>query len=101
MIIRGVKHRRNETLFDKWSIIHLFTGVILGWIMDPFIALVIMTLWEPLEIFVLSPILAKAGIIFGFESLQNSLSDIFFNILGVTIGAFALTALFAPPIHLF
>ncbi len=94
-------HRRNGALFDRWSIVHLLTGIVLGWTMDPFIALVIMTLWEPLEIFVISPILAKFGIIFGFESLKNSLSDIVFNIVGITIGTFALTALTAPPFNLF
>lgn len=93
--------KRNDDLFDTWSIVHLLTGVAMGWLMQPYIALVIMVLWEPLEILVLSPLLAKVGIIFGYETLKNSLSDIFFDVIGVTLGAWALTALFAPPIHLF
>lgn len=79
----------------------MFTGVMLGWIMAPFAALVIMVLWEPLEILVLSPLLARFGVTFGFESLKNSLSDIFFDAVGVVLGAFALGALAAPPFHLF
>ncbi len=94
-------HRRNKNLFDTWSIVHLGIGICLGWIVTPFVALAIMTLWEPFEIFVLSPILKRFGIVFGFESIQNSLSDIFFNTVGVTLGAFVLGAVASPPFHLF
>lgn len=80
---------------------HLVTGVVLGWLMDPFIALAIMVLWEPLEILILSPLLKRIGITFGYESLRNSLSDIFFNVVGVTLGAWALTAAADPPFHFF
>jgi hypothetical protein len=45
-----------------------------------------MVLWEPLEVFVLSPFLAKRGIEFGYETWRNSLSDIVFDIVGVAIG---------------
>lgn len=95
------KHRRNTALFDVWSLVHLATGVLLGWVMSPFVALLLMTLWEPLEILVLSPILARFGILFGHESLRNSLSDIAFNCAGVALGHWGLTALVAPPFHLF
>lgn len=69
--------------------------------MNPVIALSIMVLWEPIEIFVLSPLLARRGITFGFESLRNSLSDIVFDTVGVLIGAFVLGALISPPFYLF
>jgi hypothetical protein len=95
------KHKRNGALFDSWSIVHLCTGILFGWLMDPFIALVIMILWEPLEILILSPILAKFDIIFGYESLNNSLSDIFFDVVGVILGVWLLTELVAPPFQLF
>ncbi len=94
-------HSRNKNLFDKWSIMHLSIGVCLGWVMTPFVALALMTLWEPFEIFVLSPVLKRFGIIFGFESIQNSLSDVFFNTAGVTIGAFVLGAAVSPPFYIF
>ncbi len=93
--------KRNGGVFDSWSIVHLTTGVLLGWLIDPFIALAIMVLWEPLEILILSPLLKRAGIIFGYESCRNSSSVIFFNVIGVTLGAWALTALADPPFHLF
>jgi hypothetical protein len=93
--------RRNNKLYDKWSLVHLLTGIILGWVMDPFVALSIMVLWEPLEILVLSPLLARRGTIFGYETLRNSLSDIVFNIIGVALGTWALTTLSVPPFHLF
>lgn len=97
----STKQKRNDSLFDGWSIVHLLTGVAMGWLMPPYLALVLMVLWEPLEIFVLSPLLAKVGITFGYETLKNSLSDIFFDVIGVTLGAWVLTAVVAPPFHLF
>ena len=69
--------------------------------MAPFVALLIMTIWEPVEILVLSPFLARFGILFGHESLRNSLSDIAFNCAGVALGYWGLTALWDPPFHLF
>lgn len=98
--VKVIKHRRNGALFDIWSVIHLLSGILLGWVMAPFIALLIMVLWEPLEILVLSPILAKQGIIFGRESLQNSLSDIFFDVLGVAIGYWLVLSLAQPPFYI-
>jgi hypothetical protein len=95
------KHKRNNALFDGWSIVHLCTGVVLGWLVSPLIGLLVMVLWEPLEILVLSPLLAKRGITFGYESLNNSLSDIFFDALGISVGYWLLTAIAVPPFHLF
>lgn len=97
----GVMPGRNNALFDGWSIVHLLTGVAFGWIMSPVAAIIIMALWEPLEIFLISPAVARLGITFGFEALANSMSDILFNTTGVIIGAFALTTLATPPFHLF
>lgn len=73
----------------------------MGWLMTPVVALALMVLWEPLEIFVLSPLLAKINIEFGYETLRNSLSDIVFDTIGVLIGAYAVTQLIEPPFHLF
>lgn len=98
--IANKRPQRNDSLFDTWSIVHLLTGILLGWVMSPFVALIIMILWEPLEILVLSPILAKFGIVFGFESLRNSLSDIFFDTMGVIAGAYILNSLIEPPFFL-
>ena len=92
--------RRHVKPFDRWSIVHVVTGVLMGWVMRPFIALSIMVLWEPLELFVLSPVLGRFGIVFGDESLRNSLSDIFFDVAGVALGAWLLAHLFTPPFHL-
>jgi len=77
------KQKRNGALVDWWSLVHLVTCAVLAWVFGPWIALAIAVLWEPLEIFVLSPLLAKKGIVFGYESWQNSLSDLFFNCLGI------------------
>jgi hypothetical protein len=98
---KDIKHKRNGNLFDTWSIVHLCTGVLFGWLLNPLTALVIMTLWEPFEIFVLSPLLARRGIIFGYESLRNSLSDIVFNTIGILLGAYVLSELLDPPFQLF
>ena len=92
---------RNNRLYDAWSLVHLLTGVVLGWLLQPGVAIAIMVLWEPLEILVLSPLLARLGIEFGFETLRNSLSDIVFDVLGVGTGYYLLTDIVSPPFHLF
>ena len=94
-------HPRNDKLADVWSIVHFATGVAAGWVIAPFVALLILVLWEPLEILVLSPLLARFNILFGHETLRNSLSDIVFDAAGVALGYWGLTALAAPPFHLF
>jgi hypothetical protein len=92
---------RNNNLFDTWSLVHLVSGIIAGWIMPPFIALSILVLWEPFEILVLSPFLARFNIVFGHETLRNSLSDIVFDFFGVVIGAALLAKIISPPFFLF
>lgn len=93
---------RNGSLFDTWSIVHLVTGILAGWLIEPVIALAILVLWEPLEIIVLSPFLYKKfGIVFGHETIRNSLSDIFFDTVGVLLGFYVLGGLLDPPFHLF
>lgn len=93
--------RRNSSYADAWSLTHFAWAALLGWIMNPFFALAIMVLWEPIEIFIISPLLAKRGITFGYESIRNSLSDIVFDTAGVIFGAYILSQLFTPPFHLF
>ncbi len=92
--------KRNDALFDGWSLVHLMSGILFGWVIDPAIALAILVLWEPLENIVLSPIFARFGIVFGYETIRNSLSDIFFDCVGVGIGLLLLSQL-APPFRLF
>jgi hypothetical protein len=95
------RHRRNDALVDGWSFVHLVMGVLGGWLMDPFVALLILVLWEPLEVLILSPLLARIGILFGHESLRNSLSDVAFDGIGVAIGYWLLSNLVEPPFRLF
>jgi hypothetical protein len=101
--IKGAtREHRNDAYVDTWSWVHLATGAGMAWVMNPFWALVILILWEPIEIFVLSPLMWKwFGIEFGYETLKNSLSDIVFNIAGVLIGLYLLRALVDPPFILF
>ncbi len=95
------KVERNKKLADRWSLIHIGSGVLVGWIMNPFAALALMAMYEPIEVFILSPIFARFGIVFGYEALRNSLSDIFFDAIGITIGAALLAHLVTSPFHLF
>lgn len=86
---RKHKQRRNDALVDKWSFIHLGTGVLAVVLLpglSPLFIWLVMLAWEPFEILVLSPFLGRFGIVFGFESLRNSLSDVVFNTLGVAMG---------------
>ena len=92
---------RNNAFLDIWSIVHVSSGIVFAWVMNPWIAFAILTLWEPLEIFVISPLLAKRGIEFGYEGPLNSFSDILFNTIGMAIGIFILAKFFVPPFFLF
>jgi hypothetical protein len=97
---KKIIHTRNNSFFDIWSIVHLVVGVMFGWIMTPVLAIILMAAWEPIEIFVLSPLLARRGIIFGQETLKNSLSDILFDVIGVLLGAWGLAHFINPPFFL-
>ena len=80
--------KRNNKLYDGWSLVHLSMGILFGCLLLPWLAILLLILWEPLEIFALSPLLAKRGVEFGYETWRNSLSDIFFDITGVFVGAY-------------
>ena len=62
------------------------TGILIGWTINPLVALILVALYEPIEVFAVSPFLMKRGVIFGYEALPNSLSDIFFGAIGIVIG---------------
>lgn len=90
---------RNARVVDGWSFGHLAWGVLLAWNMDPFWALGLLVLYEPVEVFVLSPLswrLFKRE--FGHESLRNSASDIAFDTVGVVLGFYGLRAVADPPL---
>lgn len=93
--------RRNDRYFDMWSLVHLSMGVLFGWLVAPLPALLIMAAWEPVEVLVLSPLLSRVGITFGYESLRNSLSDILFDGIGIVLGWWLLAGVVAPPFRLF
>ncbi len=78
---------RNGQIIDIWSLIHLLSGIIFGLIFSPTTAIILLIAWEPIEIFVISPLLAKRKIYFGYESVVNSASDIIFDVLGVLIAS--------------
>jgi len=81
-------YQRNTRLYDRWSNVHILSGIIAGWTLHPLAAFALCALYEPFEVFLLSPFLMKRGIVFGYEALPNSLSDIFFDSIGIAIGFF-------------
>lgn len=85
--IKLQESKRNGALIDRWSFVHFATSAALTVIVGPVYAFIIVTLWEPFEIFVLSRFLANYGVVFGHEKLRNSLSDIVFNSLGISFAA--------------
>jgi hypothetical protein len=78
--------KRNDKLVDVWSATHVAWGAAMTMVFGPAYAWALMALWEPVEVMMLSPFLARFGIRFGHESLRNSLSDIAFNTIGVALG---------------
>lgn len=87
------KTARNDAVLDKWSAVHFVTSAVLCVLFGPVIAVVVTYIWEPIEIFVISPIVARFGILFGHETLRNSLSDIAVNTIGVGAGLILLQIL--------
>jgi hypothetical protein len=92
---------RNNQVYDGWSLVHFLTGILLGWLVNPVAGIIIMVLWEPLEILILSPLLKKFGIVFGYETFKNSVSDIVADSLGILIGYYLIRLLLSPPLSLF
>ena len=85
-----------------WSLVHFGSGAALGWLMHPLVAIAIMVLYEPFEIYALYPFLYENfGIVFGNETYINSLSDIVVNCLGVAFGYYVLRKRYPPPLTLF
>lgn len=84
------KRTRNGRLIDWWSLVHFVVSALLATLINPVWALIITAAWEPLEIFIISPMLAKINVDFGYETLRNSISDILFNTLGVLAAIFFL-----------
>lgn len=92
----------NNQLIDFWTLVHFSSGAALGWIMNPLWAIVILTLYEPYEVYILFPFLYENfGIVFGNETYINSVSDIVVNTLGVAFGYFYLRKRSPPPFTLF
>lgn len=92
----------NNQLIDFWTLVHFSSGAALGWIMHPLVALAIVTLYEPFELYLLFPFLYENfGIVFGNETYINSLSDIVINTLGVAFGHYSLRKRYPPPFVLF
>lgn len=89
---------RNHRLVDWWSLTHIVWGAGLAFLVGPFWALAVMTLWEPFEVLLLSPLLARRGRSFGHESLANSLTDLVFNLAGVLAGAGMMAAMGRVPV---
>ncbi len=77
------------------------TGVISGLLMPPLIAIALIIIWKPFEILVVSPILARCHLDFGFETLKNSVLDIMVDIGGVALGYYAVAHYIVPSFHLF
>lgn len=73
---------------DWWSLTHVAWGLVLSAVVGPFLAVVVLSLWEPFEVLLLSPWAARRGLNFGHEALQNSLLDLVFNIIGVLMAVF-------------
>lgn len=87
---------RNARLVDVWSVTHVAWGVLLTVLVGPWWALLILTLWEPVEIFLIAPLLARFGIDFGREAFVNSVSDLAFNAIGAALGWYVVLPLWDP-----
>lgn len=87
---------RNNDLIDIWSAAHVAWGVGLAILFGPLWAIIFLVAWEPFEILLLGPTLARHGVPFGHETWRNSLSDIVFDAAGVALGFFIVLRLWDP-----
>jgi hypothetical protein len=87
---------RNDSLIDIWSGAHFAWGIALTIVFGPFWALGFLVAWEPFEILLLGPHLARWGIPFGHETWRNSLSDIVFDAAGAAVGFFLVLGFWDP-----
>jgi hypothetical protein len=87
---------RNHRWVDWWSLSHVAWGLALTLAAGPWIAFVVLVAWEPVEVFVLSPVLARVGVAFGREGWRNSVSDVGFDAIGVTAGVILLRLVGEP-----
>lgn len=74
---------RNAQWFDAWSIVHFGSAAALTFLLGPLWAAAIVILWEPLELFVLSPLATRFGMSFGREAWPNVVGDLISDGLGV------------------
>lgn len=80
---------QNWSLVDIWSFTHIAWGCVFGFLLPPVYAFMLLALYEPLEVYVLSPIAYKQfGIVFGNEGLANSLADLVFNAIGIALALY-------------
>lgn len=89
-MVKRTRKSRNGVLLDKWSLVHLAFGFVLGLIVNPILAIVLLIAWEPFEIFILSPVMARFNVVFGYETLKNSLSDMLVDCVGVLLAILVL-----------
>lgn len=87
---------RNNRLVDIWSAAHVAWGLGLAILLGPWWAFGILAAWEPFEIFLLGPSLARWGIPFGHETWRNSLSDVFFDGAGAALAFFLILPVWNP-----
>lgn len=88
--------RRNQRLVDGWSGLHLLGGVVVALVLPPFWALVVAVLFEPVEVLVIGPVVARYDIDFGHEGVRNLAMDLVFDVAGILVGAFWLRDVLAP-----
>jgi hypothetical protein len=89
---------RNDRLWDYWSAAHVAWSLAISILVGPWWGLALMVAWEPIEIFLLGPRLARWGISFGHETWRNSVSDMVFDAVGALL-AFLLVLPLWDPMH--
>lgn len=87
---------RNDSIIDPWSAAHFLWGVVLAIALGPVWAVAILVAWEPFEIFLLGPTLARWGIPFGHETWRNSISDMMFDAAGAVAAFFLILPYWDP-----
>lgn len=88
--------RRNNRLIDPWTFVHVVAGAAATLVVDPVAAFLILAVYEPVEIFLISPLMWEIGIEFGYETWRNALVDVIFNGVGVLLGWYVILPRWNP-----
>lgn len=91
----GMTARAQDAYVDRWTPVHFLIGAALGVVFPEFWVLLVLVMWEPFVLLVLSPRLKGPKLLMqstqlSGPTLRNVLVDLVADVAGVIVGAYLL-----------